>query len=57
MHYASAKSLGMKAPFYNNLPMLTNDVLINPRNPVNPDSKPMAAAYKFSNYDYPLKFS
>ena len=34
----------MKAPFSNNLSPQTNDVIVNPRNPVNPDSKPHAAA-------------
>jgi hypothetical protein len=28
----------MKAPFNNNLPPQTNDVMVNPRNPENPDS-------------------
>jgi hypothetical protein len=28
----------MKAPFNNNLPTLTNDVMVNPRNPENPVS-------------------
>jgi len=28
----------MKAPFNNNLPSQTNDVMVNPQNPVNPDS-------------------
>ena len=35
---ATAKSLAMKALFNNNLPTQTNDVMVNPRNPVNPDS-------------------
>jgi hypothetical protein len=30
----------MKAPFINNLPTQTNYVIVNPKNPVNPDSKP-----------------
>ena len=34
---ASAKSPEMKAP-YNNPPNQTKDVMVNPRNPVNPDS-------------------
>jgi len=34
----------MKAPFSNNLPTQTGDVIVNPINPVNPDSKPHAAA-------------
>jgi hypothetical protein len=29
----------MKAPFNNNLPNQTNDVMVNPINPENPDSK------------------
>jgi hypothetical protein len=33
----------IKAPFNNNLPKQTNDVMVNPRNPENPDSKPHAA--------------
>ena len=38
MRYASAKSLEMKAPFNNNLTTQTGDVIVNPRNPANPDS-------------------
>jgi hypothetical protein len=38
MRNASAKSLEMKAPSHNNLTTLTNDVMVNPRNPENPDS-------------------
>ena len=34
----------MKAPFSNNLPPQTSDVIVNPGNPENPDSKPLAAA-------------
>jgi len=30
----------MKAPFNNNLPSQTKGVMVNPRNPENPDSKP-----------------
>ena len=33
----------MKAPFNINLPTLTGDVIVNPINPVNPDSKPIFA--------------
>ena len=44
MHYASAKSQELDTPFKNNLPRPTNDVMVNPGNPVNPDSKPLAAA-------------
>jgi hypothetical protein len=39
MRNASAKSLAIKAPFNKNLPTQTNDVMVNPENPVNPDSK------------------
>jgi hypothetical protein len=39
MRYASAKSLAMKALLNNNLPTQTGDVIVNPINPVNPDSK------------------
>jgi hypothetical protein len=39
MRNASAKSLEMKAPFNNNLNPQTNDVVVNPINPENPDSK------------------
>jgi hypothetical protein len=38
MRNASAKGLEMKTPFNNNLPTQTGDVIINPGNPVNPDS-------------------
>jgi hypothetical protein len=34
----------MKEPFNNNLPTQTNDVIVNPENPENLDSKPRAAA-------------
>ena len=47
MRYASAKSLAMKAPFNNKLPTQTNDVIINPENPVNPDSKIGCCARNF----------
>jgi hypothetical protein len=39
MRNAAAKSPKMKAPFNNNLLTQTNDVMVNPRNPINPDSK------------------
>ena len=35
---ASAKSPEMKASFNNNLPNQTSGVMVNPENPVNPDS-------------------
>jgi hypothetical protein len=52
---ASAKSQETKAPFNNNLPSQTKGVMVNPRNPENPDSnnwlqrapsKPMSNAKK-----------
>ena len=41
----------MKAPFNNNPPLQTGDVIVNPINPENPDSKPMAAARVIFNED------
>ena len=38
---AAAESPEMKAIFNNNLPNQTKGVMVNPRNPVNPDSKPI----------------
>jgi hypothetical protein len=35
---AAARGFEMKEPFNNNLPTQTNDVIVNPINPVNPDS-------------------
>ena len=35
---ASANSPEIKASFNNNLPNQTNGVMVNPENPVNPDS-------------------
>ena len=52
MRNASAKSQEMKAPFNINLPMSTSDVIVNPQNPVNPDSKPVAAARIISTDDW-----
>ncbi len=40
MRNASAKGFEKKAPTNNNLPNQTEDVTVNPRNPVNTDSKP-----------------
>ena len=51
MRYASAKSLEMKAAFNNKLPTQTGDVIVNPRNPENPDSK-LAAAHIISIGDW-----
>ncbi|MDP4580269.1 MAG: hypothetical protein NWT07_06190 [Saprospiraceae bacterium] len=39
MRNASARGLGMKVLFNNNLPTQTNDVIINPINPENPETK------------------
>ncbi len=52
MRNASAKSREMKAPFNINLPMPSSDVIVNPQNPVNPDSKPVAAARIISTDDW-----
>ena len=38
MRYASTRGFEMKAPSNNNFPTQINDVIINPRNPENPDS-------------------
>ena len=43
---ASAKSPEMKASFNNNLPNQTKGVIVNPKNPVNPDSELWAAAHR-----------
>jgi len=50
MRYAAAEGQQMDAPFNNNLPTPFNDVIVNPGNPVNPDSKPVAAARRISIY-------
>ena len=52
MHYASAESQELDTPFNNNLPRPSNDVMVNPDNPVNPDSKPIAAAQIISIDDW-----
>ena len=39
MRYASAGGLEMKAAFNNKLTTQTGDVIVNPINPENPDSK------------------
>jgi len=43
MRYASAKSFEMKEPSNNILSTQTGDIIDNPENPVNPDSKPSAS--------------
>ncbi len=43
MRYASAKSFETKEPSNNILYYQTNDVIDNPENHVNPDSKPGAS--------------
>ena len=52
MRKAAAGGREMKALFNSYLHTLTNDVLVNPRNPVNLDSKPMAAARIISKADW-----
>ena len=52
MRYASAESQEMDASINNNLSTPSNDVMVNPRNPENPDSKPMAAARIISIDDW-----
>ena len=44
---ASAKVLAMKVACNNKLPTQTNDVIVNPENPVNPDSKISCSAHNF----------
>ena len=39
MRYASTSGFEKKAPINNNLYAQTNDVMVNPMNPENPDSK------------------
>ena len=41
MRYAAAGGREMKSPSNRNIPTLTGDVIINPINPENPDSKPI----------------
>jgi hypothetical protein len=53
MCYTSAGGLAMKSPHNYNLPSQTNDVMVNPQNPVNPDSK-LAAARIISNKEWLL---
>jgi hypothetical protein len=48
MRYAAAESQEMDASINNNLLTPFNDVIVNPGNPVNPDSKPVAAARRIS---------
>jgi hypothetical protein len=43
----------MKSPHNYNLPSQTNDVMVNPQNPVNPDSK-LAAARIISTKEWLL---
>ena len=47
MRNASAKGLTMKVPYNNNPPTQTNDVMVNPINPENPDSKIGCSARNF----------
>ena len=43
MRYASVRGLAKQTTCNNKLPTQTNDVMVNPRNPENPDSNPAAA--------------
>ena len=52
LRYASAKRLEMDTPFNNNPPMPSSDVMVNPVNPENPDSKPFATARIISTDDW-----
>jgi len=52
LRYAAARGFEMKAPFNNDLPNQTNDVIVNPINPENPDSKPHAAARIISTQEW-----
>jgi hypothetical protein len=45
MRYRIGEKLRHESTFNNNLPKPTNDVIVNPQNPENPDSKPHAAAH------------
>jgi hypothetical protein len=47
MRYASKGGLAMRATFNNNFPNQTNDVMVNPGNPVNPDSNNWRLRAKF----------
>jgi len=38
LRYAAARGFEMKAPLNNNHSLQTNVVMVNPQNPVNPDS-------------------
>ena len=51
MRYASAKNLKMKATDNIKLPNQTNDVMVNPINLVNPDSKPDVSGQKLNNHN------
>jgi hypothetical protein len=42
----------MDTLFNNNPPMPSNDVIVNPQNPENPDSKPFSAAPIISTDDW-----
>ena len=52
MRNAAAGGRVMKAPFDSYLPTQPGDVISNPRNPENPDSKPKAAARIISKEDW-----
>jgi hypothetical protein len=52
LRYAAARGFKMESLFNNNLSTQTNDVIINPENLENPDSKPMTAARIISPEDW-----
>ena len=51
MRYAAAGGREMKSPSNRNIPTQTGDVIVNPRNPENPDSNQMPAARIISTED------
>ena len=56
LRYAAARGLVMKAPFNDKIPTQTNDVIVNPRNPENPDSNQWQLRAKFSPKNESLVF-
>ena len=52
MHNASAESQEMNASIKNNPPRPSNNVMVYPENPENPDSNPIAAAQIISIDDW-----
>jgi len=56
MRDASARGLAMKAPFNDNISPQTGDVIVNPRNPENPDSNQWLLRAKFPTENACLVF-